>query len=183
MPIAAHERISKDGTSDVWLTPQWVIFAIGPFDLDPCAAPSPRPWSTAARHIELPDDGLGEAWQGRVWLNPPYSDASPWLERMAKHGSGIALIFARTETEAWQQWVWPYADAVMFPAGRIAFCLPDGTKKSGAGAPSAFVSYSALDTVRLLESGIRGAMVTKLAVGRHHTAGRCQPATDRHHPI
>ena len=163
MGLATHERISKDGTSDVWLTPQWIILALGPFDLDPCAAPSPRPWETASKQIELPEDGLEEPWRGRVWLNPPYSDAEPWLERMATHRNGIALIFARVETKAWQRWIWPIADAVMFPAGRIAFCFPGGRKKAGAGAPSAIVSYTPEDTRRLIESGIKGAIVRRAA--------------------
>jgi hypothetical protein len=77
-------------------------------------------------------------------------------------GGGVSLIFARTETRAWQKWVWPYAHCVLFPAGRIAFCLPDGTRKAGAGAPSAFVSYSAFDTERLIASGIKGAFVRRM---------------------
>ena len=57
---------------ETWLTPPHILAALGPFDLDPCAAPSPRPWPSAARHIELPEDGLTAEWQGRVWCNPPY---------------------------------------------------------------------------------------------------------------
>lgn len=159
MSLAKHERQSKDGTSDIWLTPKYVIYALGPFDLDPCCAPSPRPWDTAKRHIELPEDGLSATWEGRVWLNPPYSDAEPWLAKMAEHKSGTALIFARTETAAWQRHVFTAAHRIFYPAGRIAFCLPDGTQKSGAGAPSAFISYSPYDTDKLRASGMRGAFV------------------------
>src|SRR5437867_202275 len=48
--------------TDVWLTPPHILAALGPFDLDPCAAPEPRPWPTAERHIALPDDGLAADW-------------------------------------------------------------------------------------------------------------------------
>jgi hypothetical protein len=84
--------------SDVWLTPPEILDALG--DLDPCAAPEPRPWSTARLHYWTPrHNGLLEPWRGRVWLNPPYSrEAVRWLRRMAAHGDGIALTFARTET-------------------------------------------------------------------------------------
>jgi len=159
MKLALHERKSNDGTSDVWLTPRWLAYALGPFDLDPCAAPSPRPWNTALHHIELPSDGLSAAWFGRVWLNPPYSSAAPWLEKMASHRNGTALIFARVETDAWHQWIWPHAYRVFFPKGRIQFCLPDGTQKDGSGAPSAIVCYSRFDEDKIRAAGIRGKFV------------------------
>ena len=160
MGIASYERKSNDGTSDVWLTPRQLIWALGPFDLDPCAAPSPRPWPTATRHIELPEDGLTVDWSGsRVWLNPPYSGAGPWLERMAEHRNGIALIFARVETDAWHSLIWPVAHRVFFPRGRIQFCLPDGTEKNGSGAPSALICYTEHDANKVKSSGLSSVFV------------------------
>ena len=126
--IGSHTR-PNDGANETWLTPLAILNELGSFDLDPCAAPSPRPWSTAARHIELPEDGLAANWgEGRIWCNPPYGrNIGKWLEKMAKHGSGIALTFARTEMDAFG-WVWPYAAGVLFIAGRLHFYLPDGTR-------------------------------------------------------
>jgi len=150
------------GEFDTWLTPKSYIWALGPFDLDPCAAPSPRPWETANFHIELPEDGLAADWgEGRVWLNPPYGrDIGRWLQKMAKHGSGTSLIFARTETEAWHDWVWSKATGLLFLKGRIRFCLPDGTPGNyTGGAPSAFVAYSDYDFAKLRMSGIPGHLV------------------------
>ena len=72
--MGSHQSARAKTTT--WLTPPELIQALGPFDLDPCAAPSPRPWPTAAQHIELPRDGLAEPWSGYVWLNPPYSHAA-----------------------------------------------------------------------------------------------------------
>src|SRR6266700_2805786 len=107
---------SKTGT---WLTPPALLATLGPFDLDPCAAPRPRPWPTAARHIIRPANGLAERWEGRVWLNPPYSVIGPWAGRLAGHGQGTALIFARTETAWFAGYVWAKATALLFLAGRI----------------------------------------------------------------
>ena len=82
--IGSHH--ATKGEFDTWLTPQAIINALGPFDLDPCAAPSPRPWPTAARHIELPEDGLAAEWEGRIWLNPPYGHAiKAWMEKMSQN--------------------------------------------------------------------------------------------------
>src|SRR5579859_729831 len=70
-------------STHTWLTPPEIIQALGLFDLDPCAAPSPRPWPTASRHIELPEDGLAAKWHGRVWCNPPFgAHTAAWLARM-----------------------------------------------------------------------------------------------------
>lgn len=64
--MASHERSEDSNT--VWLTPPSLLSFLGEFDLDPCAAPSPRPWSTAKRHIELPEDGLKADWGGEFGL-------------------------------------------------------------------------------------------------------------------
>ena len=158
--IGGHTKPNK-GEDVIWLTPRDILWSLGEFDLDPCAAPSPRPWATAKRHIELPEDGLDLPWHGRVWLNPPYDEKlGSWMQRMAIHRNGIALTFARTETDVWQRWIWPYACGVLFIAGRLYFCYPDGTRASGnSGGPSALIAYSESDAVILKDSAIVGAFV------------------------
>lgn len=159
--------------SHVWLTPPEIVQALGPFDLDPCAAPSPRPWPTAKRHIELPEDGLNAKWKGRVWCNPPFGPhTAGWLYRMAEHGNGIALVFARTDTTMFRDYVWPYADAVMFLHGRPHFHRPDGTRAKGnSGGPICLVAYGADNHTALLYSCLPGAVVSAKGVIR------CQPHT------
>jgi hypothetical protein len=152
------------GASVVWLTPPEIIEALGPFDLDPCAAPSPRPWPTAARHIELPDDGLAADWRGRVWCNPPFgSHTGQWLRRMALHGNGIALAFARTDTAMFQAWVWPQASAVLFLAKRPHFHTPDGKRAAGnSGGPIVLIGYGEENAESLRNSGLSGACMRVL---------------------
>ena len=161
--MASHKRSNESST--IWLTPRAIIWSLGEFDLDPCAAPSPRPWPTAKRHIELPEDGLVAEWVGRVWLNPPYGKdcgMDEWIRKMAGHKSGIALIFATTDTVLWKDTIWPNCDAVLFVAGRLSFCLPDGTTKSGSGGPSVLISWSSQDTDSMIRSGIQGQIVKPL---------------------
>lgn len=156
-----HRRRGAFGGTDVWLTPPYILRALGAFDLDPCAAPDPRPWPTAARHIALPEDGLRAPWLGRCWVNPPYTAISPWLAKLADHeAGGTALIFARTETLAFQAHVFGRAAAVLFLAGRLTFCKPNGQPgKGNAGAPSVLVAYGDRDARALRESGLPGAFV------------------------
>lgn len=145
----------------VWLTPPEILAALGPFDLDPCAAPMPRPWATATRMVSPPEDGLTMAWAGRVWLNPPYGQhTAAWLRRLAGHNEGTALVFARTETRMFHEHVWPNASAMLFIAGRPHFHRPDGIRANGnSGGPLLLIAYGRRDADLLGGSGINGAFV------------------------
>jgi hypothetical protein len=146
-------------TTHDWLTPPGLIAALGTFDCDPCASQY-QPWRTAKQQFTIEDDGLAREWSGRVWCNPPYGPhAEKFLKRMAEHGNGIALIFARTETKAFQQFCWKRATAMLFLEGRISFLLPGGAAAGRAGAPSVLIAYGATNAQALAESGIAGHVV------------------------
>ena len=154
----AHER-SPNG-KDEWLTPPWLIQQLGNFDLDPCAPVQP-PWPTAARHYSIMDDGLTAPWSGRIWMNPPYGRSTgPWMRRLVQHGDGIALIFARTETKMFFDYVWGAAEAVLFLRGRLKFYHVDGTPAANtAGAPSCLVAYGARNVAALQSNCCFGKLV------------------------
>ncbi len=150
MTMGGHQ--SPRAITTTWLTPLHVLAALGPFDLDPCAAPEPRPWPTAGEHITEAADGLSQPWRGRVWLNPPYHGptALRFMRRMVQHGRGTALLFARTETALFFETVWNAATALLFLEGRLTFCRPDGTPaRANSGAPSVLIAYGADDAARL----------------------------------
>lgn len=145
---------------DEWLTPPDIILGLGSFDLDPCS-PIDRPWDTAKHHYNLLDCGLSQPWEGRVWCNPPYGlEAAKWLNKLAEHGNGIALIFARTETKMFFEHVWGKADALLFFEGRLYFHHVDGTRaKANAGAPSVLVAYGKQNADCLEGTKIAGRFV------------------------
>lgn len=144
---------------DEWLTPPEIIRALGGFDLDPCA-PVNRPWDMASQHYTVMDNGLQKPWFGRVWCNPPYGrETFKWMEKLASHGSGIALIFARTETRGFHAQIWGKAHSVFFFKGRLSFYRGDGGRGNTANAPSCLVSYSPYDTKKIECSGLLGKLV------------------------
>ncbi len=152
----AHDRTT--GKED-WLTPPEIIRACGDFDLDPCA-PIKRPWDMAKKHYTLADNGLLKPWEGRVWMNPPYgNETARWMERLAKHGNGIALIFVRTETATYFPWVWEYATAILFLRGRLSFYTLEGKRGGPAGAPSCLIAYGQNNVTALEKCGLRGKLV------------------------
>lgn len=156
--MSGHQRTV--GANDEWLTPPEILKPLGVFDLDPCS-PIVRPWATAEKHFTIEDDGLLQDWVGRCWVNPPYGQQTgKWLAKLARHGNGIALIFARTETEMFHRWAWEKADAMLFLCGRISFYKVDGqTILGNAGAPSVLIAYGADNAECLRTCGIAGAFV------------------------
>lgn len=158
MSLSAHQ--SPTMTTDVWLTPPGILKALGTFDLDPCA-PAVRPWDMARSHYSLPIDGLAADWFGRVWCNPPFGgEAIKWLRRMVKHGNGIALIPARTETTMFFECVWNAAHAVLFLKGRPHFHFVSGDRAPfNSGAPICLVAYGQENAAALRCCGLPGKLV------------------------
>ena len=157
-------------TTDVWLTPPSIIHALGQFDLDPCA-PVNRHWDTALKHFTEKDDGLTAKWHGRVWLNPPYgSMTGKFLKRLSDHGNGIALIFARTDTRYFQEYVFGCADAVFFFRGRIRFFRQDGIEGGSSAAPSCLIAYGRNNIASIQNSGLRGHLIDIRATRREWRA-------------
>jgi hypothetical protein len=132
--FVAVDPQGHEGQTNVWLTPRWILSALGDFNLDPAAHES---WPTADEHLY--EFGLEEEWHGRVWLNPPYGrNIGQWLLKLQKHGNGIALVFARTDTSWFQSLEW---DAANFMKGRIKFLRPSGKEETNAGTPNVLLAW------------------------------------------
>src|SRR5690606_33391584 len=113
---------------DEWYTPKSLIEALGSFDLDP-AAPSRDHW-TADECWTKEEDGLSRSWgeeEIRKFLNPPYSEPNPWVDKLVVSRNTIALFFARMDT-IWMHRALDGADAAFFLKGRISFINAVGKK-------------------------------------------------------
>lgn len=145
--------------NDEWLTPLEIIKALGEFDIDPCS-PINRPWNTAKKHYNINDDGLKQEWEGRIWCNPPYGKKTKkWLKKLSKHNNGIALIFARTETKNFFDYIWENATAILFIKGRLKFYDVKGIQSDNAGAPSCLIAYGKKNAEALHDSKIKGKYI------------------------
>jgi hypothetical protein len=158
MTVGSHQKVVGD--SQNWITPRFILDALGPFDLDPAGA-DPRPWDCATE--TLTKDGLTTPRHGRVWVNPPFDRrvVGSWISRLAAHGNGTALLHMRCEAE-WFAPCWQHATAILCLADRIYFYLPDGRRaEANSGAPACLVAFGAADADRLRTSGIQGYLITK----------------------
>ena len=159
MSLGSHQRCV--GKSQAHFTPRWILDALGPFDLDPCAG-DPRPWDCA--RLNYTKDGLKLPWltRDRIWLNPPFNryEVGDWVHRLAVQGNGIALLHARTEA-GWFEPVWDSATAILFLADRIKFCDAKGREqKANSGAPVVLAAWGERNEFALRNPGIDGWLVT-----------------------
>jgi hypothetical protein len=99
-------------TNNEWYTPRWIFDAAGLiFDLDVCAPIAPESRTCPARrYLTVLDDGLTTAWDGLVWMNPPYSTTAPWVDRFITHPDGLALVQAANSS--WLERLQPAIDAI-----------------------------------------------------------------------
>ena len=116
--------LTEGKASDDNYTPASLFEVLGiRFDLDPASCPRDLSAVPADRIYTVEDDGLAQPWFGRVWLNPPYSKVSPWVDRFINHGHGIALLPA-SRGAAWHFRIWEKAGGVAMWDGR--FVRPNG---------------------------------------------------------
>ena len=81
-----------------------------------------------------------------VWLNPPYSDIGPWLQKACETAQNgltvLALVKHDPAVRWWNDWA-TKATEIWEPKHRINFDTPPGVplNKSGNNFPSAFLLF------------------------------------------
>jgi hypothetical protein len=87
---------------------------LGDIDLDPASCEKANETVRARRYFTVGEKGDERAWQGNIWLNPPYGDGLAgrfirklWQEYEAGNiAEAIALVSAHATDTSWFQFLW-----------------------------------------------------------------------------
>ena len=159
----ADHRVQKNekASPDEWYTPRYIIDALGPFDLDPCAPMEP-PFEIAPMSYNQETDGLAHEWPKDkfVWLNPPYSKVllKAFVAKLVEHNNGIALLVNRTDNVMFLDTICNHAKSMIFLRHRIKFLSPSGDHVSPMFG-SILVAFGDNADERLRKCGLEGKYV------------------------
>ncbi len=143
--------------SDEYYTPPEFVKRLGHFDTDP-ATPVNARWRTADVMYNKIDDGLTKEWQGRVFLNPPYSHPliEEFMKRMGEHHNAIALIIPKFGTKMFREIIYPYCDAIFILKERVKFYNMDYIQQRSPVCQSMLVIYGKENILAVKNSGLQG---------------------------
>jgi DNA N-6-adenine-methyltransferase Dam len=68
--------------TDAYGTPAWLTARLPLVHLDPCSNPRSTVRAVAAYMLERGQDGLALPWAPSIFINWPYSDPMPWVEKL-----------------------------------------------------------------------------------------------------
>lgn len=120
-----------------WYTPAEYIAAardvMGGIDLDPASSALANETVLATRFYAKDDDGLAQRWEGRVWMNPPYSKdlIYPFCDKLAEeyaneHVTQAVVLVNNGNDTAWYARIAELASGLCQPNHRVKFLSPDG---------------------------------------------------------
>lgn len=157
--MKAHQLINQDSGDTEYYTDIKIVEAarrvMGGIDLDPASSLIANEKIRAKKIFTKEDDGLMQAWHGRVWLNHPFGRLTntPWIRKLtldyfyASIDEFLSITFAAT-SEAWFQPLAQLPQCYLKP--RTNYYKPDGTLKRGVTKGSV-VTYGGKNTQRFYE--------------------------------
>jgi hypothetical protein len=112
-------------TSDDYYTPKWIFDALGiVFDIDVASPPNGPPFTPCRQYFTQLDDGLTQNWFGSVFINPPFSQPMPWVNKWLEHKNGILL--APMAKSKWFNTLWNSEAAIIALPSTLKFHDPKG---------------------------------------------------------
>jgi hypothetical protein len=147
-----HNEIDH-GTSDDYYTPSYIFDALGlDYEMDVCSPPGGCPWIPAKRFLSIIDDGLETQWHGRVWMNPPYSNTTPWINKWMAHGNGMGLVLM--SKSKWFTNLWNNPDiTIMAMDHKLKFMTPAGDSKA-IFMPTVLIAIGSENVEAMAKSGL-----------------------------
>jgi phage N-6-adenine-methyltransferase len=147
MIVAEKKKKNENSSGDEYGTP-WPVFekfdCAFHFDVDVCC--TAKNTKIPKKYFTKAENGLWQPWYsyGKCWMNPPYSDVSPWLIK-AKYESELgALVAALLRHDSSAAW---YHDLVLTKAkiaylrGRLSHIEEDGSIKNSSPFGSIVAFY------------------------------------------
>ncbi len=134
-------HVSQNTGENEWYTPAPFIDAaievMGGIDLDPASSIEANKLIGAETFHTKENSGLDQSWEGRVWLNPPYTSdlVTRFADKLTREYKADrvdqACLLTNNATETrWFQKTVRVANAVCFPDGRITYWHPDRTSRT-----------------------------------------------------
>ena len=101
--------------------------------------------------------GGGEIWG--LTLRTPKPLIWQFVEKLAEHGNGIALLFNRCDSNKFQDIIFTKATGMMFLRNRIKFFRPDGTRGDSPGCGSVLIAFGRENAEILRNCSLQGKYV------------------------
>ena len=114
-------------TSDDYYTPKWIFDSLAiQFDLDVACPPEGPLYTPCSDYYTQESDGLASVWYGIVYMNPPFSKTTPWVEKWLKHANGIALL--PDTNRKWRTQLYEEAHGIVALPAQMKFVAADGRR-------------------------------------------------------
>lgn len=157
---------------DDWCTPvKYIEMArevMGDIDLDPASNDFAQERIKAKQYYTKETNGLDKPWNGRVWLNPPYSriitkfvNKLIWEYGINNCKQAIMLVNSKTDTR-WFQRLLNMGGFLCFVNGRISFEHPE-REAEAPRHPNAFF-YFGTDYAKFLNTFRNIGVIVKATV-------------------
>ena len=128
------------GETNEWYTPREFIESarnvMGSIDTDPASNDTAQEFIQARDYYTKETDGLTQTWGPNVWLNPPYGDPLPWVEKLlaefeAGHAKQAILLVNTANSPQWSRLLWHSMFSVCLLDRRVRFWRPDRLEAKG----------------------------------------------------
>lgn len=136
----SHQLINQTSGEEEYYTPCHIISSatacMGGIDLDPASSKRANEFIGATDYFTKEQDGLKQAWFGRVWLNHPFGRVQnpKWISKLLSEWKGMnieqacCITYACT-SEAWFKPLMEFPQCFLVP--RTNYLLPNGLIKRG----------------------------------------------------
>lgn len=129
---------------DNWGTPNWLMDVFSDW-FDPC------PFSETPK-----TDGLSIEWKNKTYVNPPYSNPFPWVEKAIeenKKGKTIAMLLKVDTSTKWFARLNEANAHIFWLNGRLKFKGENYNNGSGKLSPANFPSMIVILSKEVIENG------------------------------